>query len=193
MIIVGITGCIGCGKTYLANIIESIGYKVYNPDRWTRELYQKMSFLSIIKQNFPTVFNSDVFNKRALRQLVFDDNKQLKKLENIIYPYLKQRLKKLINRKAKKDDILFLDVALLLEFGWDKYCDYIIVADAADDVQCARVMKRDGISAADFAKIMAVQIPKKEKEVYADWVVNTEQPQNILRVQLIKFIKEILE
>lgn len=193
MIIVGITGCIGCGKTYLADIIESIGYKVYNPDIWTRELYKKRKFLNIIKQNFPTVFQADIFNKRALRQLVFDDNKQLKKLEKIIHPYLKKRLKNIIHQKAKKDDILFLDVALLPEFGWDKYCDYIIVADAADDVQCARVMKRDGISAADFAKIVAVQMPKKEKENYADWIVNTEQPQNILKVQLIKFIKELLE
>lgn len=193
MIIVGITGCIGCGKTYLANIIESIGYKVYNPDNWTREFYKKRKFLDIIKQNFPMVFNDNIFNKRALRQLVFNDNKQLKKLENIIHPYLRQRLRKIIHQKAKNDDILFLDVALLLEFGWDKYCDYIIVADAADDVQCARVMKRDGISAADFAKIIAVQMPKKEKQMYADWVINTEQPQNILKVQLIKFIKEILE
>lgn len=193
MIIVGITGCIGCGKTYLANIIESIGYKVYNPDIWTRELYKKKNFLQIIKQNFPMVFQGDVFDKRGLRQLVFDDNKQLKKLEKIIHPYLKQRLKKIIHQKAPKDDILFLDVALLLEFGWDKYCDYIVVADVADDVQCARVMKRDNISAADFAKIVAVQMPKKEKEKYADWIVDTEQPQNILKVQLIKFIKEITQ
>ena len=192
MIIVGITGCIGTGKTYLANIIQSIGFNVYNPDTWTHELYQKPQFLSIIKQNFENCYINNVFNKRALRNIVFNDNKQLKKLESIIHPFLNQKLKEIIRKNALKQEIIFLDVALLLEFGWDNYCDYVIVTDASPQVQKKRVMLRDNLSEVDFAKIMAVQMPQFIKKSYADIIIDTEKPQNLLKVQILKFIKEIL-
>ena len=193
MIIVGITGSIGCGKTYLANIIKKLGYSVYNPDEWTRNLYKKESFLNLIRKQFPQVFEKDKLNKRVLRNLVFNDNKELKKLEKIVHPFLNKRLKKTIHKFASRQDIMFLDVALLLEFGWDKYCDYMVVADVDDLTQQQRVMVRDGITAADFAKIVAVQMPKSEKKEYADWIIDTGADENLLKVQLIKFIKEILE
>ena len=193
MIIVGITGCIGCGKTFLGKIIKSLGYSVYNPDDWTRELYKKMFFLNIIKENFPTVFENEIFNKRKLRELVFNDGQQLNKLENIIYPILLEKFKKIIRKHAKKEDIIFFDVALLLEFGWDKFCDYIITAHASENVQKQRVILRDGIKDADFYKIIEKQISQKQKEEAADLVINTENKENLLKVELIKFIKEILE
>lgn len=193
MIIIGITGSIGCGKTYLANIIKKLGYSVYNPDEWTRDLYRKESFLNLIRKQFPQVFENNKLNKRVLRNLVFDNNNELKKLEKIVHPFLNKRLKRTIHKFAGKQDILFLDVALLLEFGWDKYCDYVVVADVCDKIQQERVMKRDGISAQDFAKIVAVQMPKSEKKEYADWIIDTGKNENLLKMQLIKFIKEILE
>ena len=192
MKIVGITGGIGCGKTFLAGIIKRLGFSVHNPDFWVRDLYLKSDFLQVIKHEFPMVFEDGVFNKRKLRQLVFDDNRQLKKLESLIHPFLGQKLKKLIHRTALKEDVLFLDVALLLEFNWDIYCDYIIVADVADELQKQRVMKRDHISEEDFNKIIAVQMDKKLKRQCADVIIDTAAPENIIKVQLIKFIQEIL-
>ena len=192
MKIVGITGSIGCGKTYLANIIKKLGFSVYNPDFWVRDLYRKKDFLQVIAREFPQTFENGVFNKRKLRTLVFDDNKQLKKLESLIHPFLGKKLKKIINKNARYEDVLFLDVALLLEFGWDKYCDYIIVADVDDDIQKQRVMKRDHISEADFNKIVAVQMDKNLKRAFADVVIDTNSKENHLKVLLIKFIEEIL-
>ena len=192
MKIVGITGSIGCGKTYLANIIKKLGFSVYNPDFWVRDLYQKKDFLQVIAREFPQTFENGVFNKRKLRTLVFDDNKQLKKLESLIHPFLGKKLKKIINKNARYEDVLFLDVALLLEFGWDKYCDYIIVADVYDEIQKQRVMKRDHISEADFNKIVAVQMDKNLKRAFADVVIDTNSKENHLKVLLIKFIEEIL-
>ena len=192
MKIVGITGSIGCGKTYLANIIKKFGFSVYNPYFWFRDLNRKKDFLQIIAREFPQTFENGVFNKRKLRTLVFDDNKQLKKLESLIHPFLGKKLKKIINKNARYEDVLFLDVALLLEFGWDKYCDYIIVADVDDDIQKQRVMKRDHISEADFNKIVAVQMDKNLKRAFADVVIDTNSKENHLKVLLIKFIEEIL-
>ena len=152
-----------------------------------------MFFLNIIKENFPTVFENEIFNKRKLRELVFNDGQQLNKLENIIYPILLEKFKKIIRKHAKKEDIIFFDVALLLEFGWDKFCDYIITAHASENVQKQRVILRDGIKDADFYKIIEKQISQKQKEEAADLVINTENKENLLKVELIKFIKEILE
>lgn len=192
MKIIGITGSIGCGKTFLADIIKKIGFSVYNPDVWTRELYNNKDFIKVIKENFSQCFQGENFNKRMLRELVFNDNRELKKLENIIHPFLYKRLKNIIHKYAVKEDLLFIDVALLYEFGWDKYCDYVITADADEKTQMERVIKRDGISVEDFYKIVAVQMPQKEKKYYADFVINTCKSENILKKELIKFIEEIL-
>lgn len=192
MRIIGITGSIGCGKTYLANIIKSLGYSVYNPDFWVRDLYKKNSFLKVIKLNFPSVFDTEgYFNKRKLRDLVFNDNKQLKKLEGIIHPFLKRKLKNIIKKFAQKEDFLFLDVALLLEMKWDKYCDFIIVADVEKELQIKRVMERDNIKREDVEKIIAVQSDNMIKYSAADYIINTALPDGINKVQIIKFLKEI--
>lgn len=192
MKIIAITGSIGCGKTYLSNILRKMGFCVYNPDDWTRDLYKKNYFLSVIKQNFPSAFIGDSFNKRNLRNLVFNDNKQLKKLESIIHPFLKQKLKAIIHKQAKKEELLFLDVALLFEMNWNIFCDYILVAYTDDNTQKQRVMKRDGITEEDFNKIIKVQIDKKTKNLLADYVIDTSKEKGINKVELIKFIQEII-
>lgn len=192
MITVGITGSIGCGKTYLANIIKRMGYSVYNPDKWVRDFYKKQEFLSVIKQNFPTTFENGVFNKRSLRNLVFNNEEQLLKLENIVHPFLKKKIKSVIHKFSNKTDVIFFDAALLFEKKWDIYCNYIIVADIDEETQKQRVMKRDNISAEDFYKIIKVQIPQTKKVDMADIVINTGEAENINKVQLMKFMDEII-
>ena len=192
MKIIGITGSIGCGKTYLANIIKKLGFVVHNPDKWVFYLYKNPVFLEVIKQNFPQTFNEGVFNKRALRNIVFNDNNQLQKLENIIHPFLKQKIKSVIHKLSKNTDVIFFDAALLFEKNWDIYCDYIITADVDENIQKQRVMKRDNISEEDFYKIIKIQIPQAEKCARADFIINTDQPENINKVEIIELMDEIL-
>ena len=192
MIIIGITGSIGCGKTYLANMIRDLGYGVYNPDKWVRGLYRNQDFLKVIQKNFPTTFEKGVFNKRTLRNLVFNDNNQLNKLENIIHPFLRNKIQSIIHKFSRKTDIIFFDAALLFEKKWDIYCDYVIVADIDEETQKQRVMKRDNISEDDFYKIIKVQIPQSEKRERADIIINTGEPENINKVQILELMNEIL-
>lgn len=193
MIVIGITGSIGCGKTYLAKIIKSLGFATYNPDFWVRDFYKKASFLSLIKDNFPQTFNHNgEFDKRKLRNLVFSDNTQLKKLEKLTHPLINKKLKYIIKKFSAKEDIIFFDAALLYEKGWDKYCDFVIVADVSDEIQKQRVMKRDNISEDDFNKIVTTQTSKEYKRYRADYVIDTSLPYGINKVQLIKFIREVL-
>ena len=193
MKIIGITGSIGCGKTYLANMIRDLGYGVYNPDKWVRGLYKNSQFLEVIKQNFPMTFENGVFNKRSLRNLVFSDKNQLEKLEKIVHPFLKKKIQSIIHKFSRKSDVIFFDAALLFEKNWDIYCDYVIVADVDEETQKQRVMKRDGISEDDFYKIIKVQIPQSEKCERADIVIDTGLAENINRAQILELINEILD
>ena len=191
MKLIAVTGSIGCGKTTLANLIRKMGFCVFDADGWVRRLYYKKDFIKVIAQHFPSVIENEKVNKRALRNIVFNDNQQLKLLESLIHPFLKQTLKNLKRKNARYDDLFFLDVALLFEMGWKKYCDLVIVADVDYETQKKRVMKRDNISAEDFDKINNVQLNNEHKKVLADVVIDTNKPLNVLKAELICLLSEI--
>lgn len=188
MKLVGITGSIGCGKTTIARIINKLGYSVFDVDGWVRRIYFDKKFLQVLEFNFPGTVENGVANKRTLRNIVFSDHKKLKLLESLIHPFLKENLKKTIRINAKRDDLFFLDVALLFEMKWDKYCDFILVADVDYEIQKQRVMDRDNVSAEDFDKINNVQIKNSDKIALADIVVNTDKNKNLLKAELIEII-----
>ena len=190
---IAITGSIGCGKTFLSNIIRSLGYVVFDADKWCKYLYYKPAFLKVIKQNFPEVFEADgSFNKRKLRNLVFNNNQELKRLEKLIHPFLKQKLLNVIRKNAKTERVFFFDAALLYEMKWDIYCQAVILADVDKNIQKQRVMTRDRISAEDFEKIVSVQMDNEQKKQFADVVINTDNTENLLKAELIQIIEELI-
>lgn len=192
MKIIAITGSIGCGKTFLAKIIRKLGYVVYDADKWVKYLYYRPAFLNVIKQNFPKVFDDDgSFNKRKLRNLVFNDNTELKRLEKIIHPFLRRKLLNVIHKNAKTERVFFFDAALLFEMKWNIYCQAVILADVDKNIQKQRVMKRDNISAEDFEKIVSLQMDNEHKKMFTDVIINTNKPENLLKSELIKVIKEL--
>lgn len=192
MKIIAITGSIGCGKTFLANIIRSLGYVVYDADKWVKYLYYRPAFLNVIKQSFPKVFDNDgSFNKRKLRNLVFNNTNELKRLEKIVHPFLKKKLLNIIHKNAEKDCVLFFDAALLIEMKWNIYCQAVILADVDKNIQKQRVMARDNVSAEDFEKIVSVQMDNEQKKKFADVVINTDKSEALLKVELINIIEEL--
>lgn len=193
MKIIAITGSIGCGKSFLANIIRSLGYVVYDADKWVKYLYYRPAFLKVIKQNFPEVFDANgTFNKRKLRNLVFNNNQELKRLEKLVHPFLKQKLLNVIRKNSQTNRVFFFDAALLFEMKWNIYCQSVILADVDKNIQKQRVMIRDNISAADFEKIVSVQIDNEQKKQFVNAVINTDKAENLLKVELIKIIEELV-
>lgn len=193
MKIIAITGSIGCGKSFLANIIRSLGYVVYDADKWVKYLYYRPEFLKVIKQNFPEVFDANgTFNKRKLRNLVFNNNQELKRLEKLVHPFLKQKLLNVIRKNSQTNRVFFFDAALLFEMKWNIYCQSVILADVDKNIQKQRVMIRDNISAADFEKIVSVQIDNEQKKQFVNTVINTDKTENLLKIELIKIIEELV-
>ena len=188
MKIIGITGSIGCGKTTLANIAKDLGYAVYDIDGWVRRIYNNKEFLNILSEIFKGSVKNGIADKKYLRNIVFNDLKKLRQLEDLIFPFLNSMIRKQISKKAKNNEIFFIDIALLFEKGWDKYCDYIIVADVDYETQKQRVMKRDNITNEDFDNINNIQINNNEKKQWADFIINTNKPVNLLKVEMIKLL-----
>ena len=150
MQLIAITGSIGCGKTTLAKIVKGLGYMVFDIDGWVRRIYFQKDFIKVIAESFPGTVSNGQVNKRMIRDIVFSDHEKLAYLEGLIHPFLKETLKQVIRRNAGCRDLFFIDIALLFEMGWDKYCDFIIVADVDYEIQKQRVMKRDKVSADNF-------------------------------------------
>ncbi len=189
MLLAAITGSIGCGKTTLAKIANGLGYAVFDVDGWVRRLYFNREFLKKLEKHFPGSVKENVADKRYLRNMVFADREKLKLLESLIHPFLRATLKKVIRYNARCNDVFFIDVALLFEMGWDKYCDIVIVADVDYETQKRRVMTRDKVSAEDFERINNVQMNNEHKKLLADVVINTDKPKNLLKAELIKIIE----
>lgn len=191
MYLIGITGSIGSGKTTLANIVKELGFAVYDVDAWVRKIYNNKKFLGMLSKEFPEVINGEIVNKKYLRNIVFNDIVKLQKLENLIYPFLNEKIQRQRHCNAKNKNIVFLDAALLFEKGWNKYCDLIILADVDYNKRMQRVISRDNISEADFRIIDNLQISNEDKKFLSDLIVNTDKPLNILKVEMIKLIEKI--
>lgn len=191
MKLVAITGSIGCGKTTLAKIARELGYAVFDVDAWVRRIYHNKEFLLQLDKLFKGSVKNGVADKKYLRTLVFNNSKNLKSLENLIYPKLNKMIRQEISKKASRDDICFLDIALLYEKGWDKYCDAVILADVDYEIQKRRVMERDNVSEEDFEMINKAQMSNNKKKELADVIINTDRPLNLLKVEMIKVISEL--
>ena len=187
---VAITGSIGCGKTTISNILRKKGFIVNDVDGWCRELYYKKDFLEVVKLHFPETFEGDVFNKRVLRNLVFSDVNKLRILENITHPYLTKRLLESVDN-YNGEEIIFTDVALLYEMGWNIYFDCVVLADVDYEIQKKRVMIRDNISEEDFEKINNIQMKREDKISKVDIVINTGCGKEELEKEVDNLITEI--
>lgn len=188
MKLVAITGSIGCGKTTISDILRSLGYLVYDIDKWVRYLYYRADFLAVIRKKFPEVFVGNVFDKKKLRELVFDNPARLRELEALIHPFLTQKLRRIIRKRVNKG-IVFIDVALLFELKWDKFCYSVVLADTDYETQKQRVMRRDNISVDDFDKINKQQMPREVKKMKADIIIDTGVGKNKLRRNVVELVR----
>lgn len=173
MVIVGLTGSIGMGKTTAANMLRHLGVPVHDSDAVVhRFLGPGGKAVVAVDRSFPGVVRDGAVDRRALGERVFGDDEGLGRLEAIIHPLVHEaQVRFLKQAAARHDKLVVLDIPLLFEIGGQERCDATIVISAPRFLQEARVLSRDGMTRETFERIVARQMPDAEKRRRADFVV----------------------
>ena len=173
---VGITGGIGSGKTIVCEIFKSLGVPVFNADQIARELMLHNSEVYTLLQNhfgkslFPQIGQ---FDKIHLGQLVFNNPDELSQLNSIVHPFLKQAFADWTGKQNYPYQLH--EAAILIESGFNKLCDKVIVVEASEDLRIQRVTTRDNKSTEEVISIIKRQMSDEERRKHANYtIINNE-------------------
>jgi len=190
MIILGLTGSIGMGKSTTAAMFAEAGVPVYDADAEVHRLYAPGgAAVAPVEAAFPGVVKDGAVDRAALSARVLGDAAALKRLEAIVHPLVgATRAGFFEAAKAKGADMVVLDIPLLFETGGEKNVDAVVVVSAPAELQRARVLERPGMTAEKLDAILAKQTPDADKRARAHFVVDTGQGLDAARAQVAEVI-----
>ena len=180
MIIIGITGSIGMGKTTIASMFTKLNIPIHDSDAIVGLLLDNdNNVISQIKEKWPSCItflkNKSLINKVKLSEIIFKKNTQKKILEGIIHPHvLYSRDLFLKENFTTKNKFVGLDVPLLFETKTDKICDYVFLAYASQRIQKKRVLQRKNMTIKKFENITNNQMPELQKKMKNPIVIRTD-------------------
>ena len=177
MIIIGITGSIGMGKSTIASMLKFFGIPIHDSDLVVKELIETNSLvLKKIKKNWPEVIDiidsKEIINKEKLSKLIFNDIKCKENLEKIIHPLVNKK-RNMFLKKYESKNIVGMDVPLLYETGLNKICNYIFLALTSEANQTKRVLKRKNMTKEKFLSIKENQWSDEMKKEQKPYIINT--------------------
>jgi len=191
MIVLGLTGSIGMGKSTTARMFVEAGVPVHDSDETVHRLYSGKA-APLVEAAFPGTTQAGVVDRARLAERVLGDTAALKKLEAIVHPLVRADADAFLARhRAAGAPLAVLDIPLLFETGGRERVDRVVVVTAAPEIQCARVLARPGMSEAKFAAILAKQVPDADKRRQADFVVDTGQGFDAARSAVGAIIAEL--
>lgn len=175
MIVVGLTGSIGMGKSTAATMIRRLGIPVFDADAEVHRLMAKGGkAVPLIAVSFPEAVSSGAADRKILGRLVFGNAERLRALEAIIHPLVHEAEHRFIAGCARRRvPIAVLDIPLLFEGGRTVDCDVVIVVTAPKFLQRQRVLSRPGMTEERFTQILSRQMPDAQKRRLADFVIQT--------------------
>jgi dephospho-CoA kinase len=182
VIILGLTGSIGMGKSTAARTLRRLGVPLFDADAVVHRLLgPDGGAVAPVEAAFPGVRSAEGgIDRRQLGQLVFGDQPALHRLEGILHPMVRRAERRFVAQaRARREPLVVLDIPLLFETGSVERCDYVLVVSAPARLQRERVMRRPGMSESRFADILGAQIPDREKRRRADFVVATALGRNV--------------
>jgi len=190
MILIGLTGSIGMGKSTTAAMFREAGVPVYDADAAVADLYaQGGAAVGPVGAAFPGVVKDGAVDREALRQKVLGHPDQLKRLNAIVHPLVGQdRLTFFAEAQAKGADLVVLDIPLLFETGGHANVDAVVVVSAPAQMQRERVLARPGMSPDRLDAILAQQMADAEKRAHAHFVVDTGRGLGPAREQVAEII-----
>ncbi len=175
MVVLGLTGSIGMGKTRAARCFRALGIPVFDADTVVHQLMaQGGAAVKAVSQAFPGVVGDGAVDRAALGDRVFRNPDALRRLEGILHPRVRAaRVRFLHQARTRREPMVVLDVPLLFETGSDAICTCTAVVSAPSFVQRARVLSRRTMTEERFEAVLAQQMPDAEKRRRADFVIPT--------------------
>ena len=169
---IGITGSIACGKSTVSNYLKDKGYTIIDADKLghialtsdeVREKLEKSFGLRIIENN--------EISREKLGKLVFGNEENLKILNSIVHPYIRRQILQL-QEKHSDERLVFLDIALLFEAGFEDLVEKIIVVHVDEKIQLNRLMNRNSLSSEGAMNRIKSQMSSKDKSELGNFVIN---------------------
>lgn len=175
MVILGLTGSIGMGKTVAGTVLRRLGIPVYDADAEVHGLLASGgAAVALVEAVFPGVAQGGAVDRQELGGRVFGDDDALGRLEAILHPMVRRRQRRfLLTAALRRCPLVVLDIPLLFETGGEKRCDFSLLVTAPAFVQRQRVLARPGMSEEKLAAIRGRQMPEAEKRRRADFIVLT--------------------
>ena len=193
MIILGLTGSIGMGKTTTAGFFEEAGVPVYNADRAVHELYESKPVIEDLSRIFPDCLTDSRIDRSKLSKTIVKDPSKLAILEKFIHPLVRKKEKDFVKmHRDRGDPLVVLDIPLLFETGPDGRVDKIAVVSAPLEVQRQRVLARSGWDDEKLNRILSRQISDEEKRRRADFVIDTGKSLDDAREQVKHLIARLI-
>lgn len=191
MIIVGLTGSIGMGKSTAAGMFRELGVPVNDADEVVHQLYHGEA-VEPIEAAFPGVAKDGTIDRSELSQRLVAAPERLAELEQIVHPLVRAREQEFLARcKAAGSPFVVLDIPLLFETKAETRVDRVIVVTCDPEMQKERVLKRPGMTAEKFAMILKRQVPDSEKRSRADYVVDTSDSFDVTRQQIRAIVGDL--
>lgn len=195
MIVLGLTGSIGMGKSTVAQMFADEGVPFYSSDAAVHALYAPGgAAVAPVSAAFPGVLKDGGIDRAALSAHVINDPVAMKKLEQIVHPIVAQANREFREKHlAAGTPVVLYDIPLLFEGGSEGAFDKVVVVSAPAEVQRARVLARPGMTEEKFEALLARQMPDAEKRARADFVIDTGVSLDETRAQVRAVLDAVRE
>ena len=180
--IIGITGGMGCGKTYISNVLRKQGFPVYSCDDRARRLMVddadiKAGLIELVGENAFT--DKGELNKPVIAEFLYANKENQEKINALVHPKVKADFQ--MWSKLQDADVIFMECAILYESGFDQLVDKVLYVYASDDVRIHRIIHRDKLNRMEVTRRVKTQIPEAVKMRLADFCIINNGNNNILK------------
>ena len=188
---IGITGSIACGKSTVSDYLIDKGYTIIDADKLGHVALTSNDVKRKLTEKFgDNILENNEISREKLGRLVFGNDDNLKILNSIIHPKIKELILKL-QEEHKDEDLVFLDIALLYEANFVDLVEKVVVVYVDEDVQLERLMMRNSLPKEEAIKRVESQMSPREKESLGDFVINNSYSKEDTFRQIDKIIKKL--
>ena len=175
MIILGLTGSIGCGKSSLSNILKENNIDIIDADIISRKIFEDKKLLNLVFEHFGDCIKNEDGSliRKALGNIVFNDDNRLIELNALTHPRIKEKIIKEIEMlKLNNKEVIVIDAPLLIEGGYLEMVDKLLVITCNNEIQVSRIQKRDNCTRQEALSRINSQMSQEEKVKYADYILD---------------------